>query len=231
MRLDNTLSIPVAVEDAWRVLLDVERVAPCVPGASLTSSDGDEHHGRIKVKLGPIGLTYSGTVTFLSRDEQAKVVVLEAGGREARGNGTAKALVTCRLTDAGGDRTDVHVETELNVTGKPAQFGRGTLAEVSGALMARFAENLAAELATDSPGTTPGATRPVTGDAPLTSAPLTFASLTSASRTPGPRSPAAPLDLIDATGAGALRRVAPIAAAAALLLLALGLRGRRRHHR
>ncbi|MDH6484064.1 SRPBCC family protein [Streptomyces sp. SAI-127] len=139
MKLENTLSIPVAVDDAWQVLLDVERVAPCVPGATLTASDGDEHRGRIKVKLGPIALTYSGTVTFLKRDEQAKVVVLEAGGREARGNGTAKALVTCRLSDAGGGRTAVHVETDLSITGKPAQFGRGTLAEVSGALMERFA--------------------------------------------------------------------------------------------
>ncbi|MER5750113.1 SRPBCC family protein [Streptomyces sp. NPDC002088] len=211
MKLENTLSIPVAVEDAWRVLLDVERVAPCVPGATLTASDGDEHRGTIKVKLGPIGLTYSGTVTFVSCDAQAKVVVLEAGGREARGNGTAKALVTCRLTpadtDGGGARTDVHVETELNITGKPAQFGRGTLAEVSGALMDRFAENLAAELAVDSHDSVESST------------------------TPAAEPVASPLDLIDATGASALKRVVPIAATAVLLILAVGLRGRRRHHR
>lgn len=205
MKLENTLSIPVPVEDAWPVLLDVERVAPCVPGATLTVSDGDEHRGRIKVKLGPVGLTYTGTVTFLSRDEQAKVVVLEAGGREARGNGTAKALVTCRLTDAGGGRTDIHVETELNITGKPAQFGRGVLAEVSGALMERFAQNLAAEIAPDSPEE-------------RVSEPDT-------ART------ADPLDLIDATGARAFERAAPFAALAALLILALGLRSRRRHGR
>ncbi|GCB52655.1 SRPBCC family protein [Streptomyces sp. NL15-2K] len=218
MKLENTLSIPVAVEDAWRVLLDVERVAPCVPGATLTGSDGDEHRGRIKVKLGPIGLTYNGTVTFLSRDERNRVVVLEAGGREARGNGTAKALVTCRLTDAGDDRTDIHVETELNVTGKPAQFGRGTLAEVSGALMDRFAENLAAELAADS-------RKP----AELSAHPA--AEERSAHPAASDGTTAAPLDLIDATGAGALKRAVPIALAAALLILALGLRGRRRHHR
>ncbi|GHB60089.1 hypothetical protein GCM10010306_062070 [Streptomyces umbrinus] len=218
MKLENTLSIPVAVEDAWRVLLDVERVAPCVPGATLTASDGDEHRGWIKVKLGPIGLTYNGTVTFLTRDERARVVVLEAGGREARGNGTAKALVTCRLTDAGGDRTDVYVETELNVTGKPAQFGRGTLAEVSGALMDRFAENLAAELAANSQEPAERSARPAAAER-------------YANRAASTEHTAAPLDLIDATGAGALKRVAPIALAAALLILALGLRGRRRHHR
>ncbi|MHC5257698.1 SRPBCC family protein [Streptomyces sp. UC4497] len=213
MKLENTFGIPVAVEDAWRVLLDVERVAPCVPGATLTDSAGDEHRGRIKVKLGPIALTYSGTVTFRTRDETERVVVLEAGGREVRGNGTAKALVTCRLSAAGGDRTDVHVETELNVTGKPAQFGRGTLADVSGALMDRFAANLAAELATEP--TAERADNSVETEAEAGSA-----------------SVAAPLDLIDAVGAGGvLKRTAPIALAAALLLLALGLRGRRRHHR
>ncbi|MBA2951350.1 SRPBCC family protein [Streptomyces himalayensis] len=230
MKLENTLSIPVAVEDAWRVLLDVERVAPCVPGATLTASDGDEHRGRIKVKLGPIGLTYNGTVTFLSRDEQARIVVLEAGGREARGNGTAKALVTCRLTDAGDDRTDVHVETELNITGKPAQFGRGTLAEVSGALMDRFAENLAAELAANAPEA-PAYRAADAGMSP--EAPAGSPERMPGDEHPAParHTPAAPLDLIDATGAGALKRVAPIAAAAALLIFALGLLGRRRHHR
>lgn len=227
MKLENTLSIPVAVEDAWRVLLDVERVAPCVPGATLTASDGDEHQGRIKVKLGPIGLTYNGTVTFLSRDERSRVVVLEAGGREARGNGTAKALVTCRLTDAGGDRTDVYVETELKVTGKPAQFGRGTLAEVSGALMDRFAENLAAELAANSHESGGHSAHPTAAEASAHPA----AAERAANPAAADETSAAPLDLIDVTGAGALKRAVPIALAAALLILALGLRGRRRHHR
>lgn len=227
MKLENTLSIPVAVEDAWRVLLDVERVAPCVPGATLTASDGDEHRGRIKVKLGPIGLTYNGTVTFLSRDERARVVVLEAGGREARGNGTAKALVTCRLTDAGGDRTDVYVETELNVTGKPAQFGRGTLAEVSGVLMDRFAENLAAELAANSHESGGHSAHSAAAEPSAHPAAVERSANPAASKATA----AAPLDLIDVTGAGALKRAVPIALAAALLILALGLRGRRRHHR
>ncbi|MCX4831342.1 SRPBCC family protein [Streptomyces sp. NBC_01016] len=199
MKLENTFAIPVPVDEAWKVLLDVERVAPCVPGATLTGSEGDTHQGRIKVKLGPISLTYSGTVTFVTRDEDAKVVVLEAGGREARGNGTAKARVTCRLSTAGPGHTDVHVETDLSVTGRPAQFGRGTLAEVSGALMGRFAENLAAELTIDSP-------QPLAGSVP-----------------------AAPLDLADTPSARTVKRVAPIAvtAAAALLWLALARRGRR----
>ncbi|WP_425826274.1 SRPBCC family protein [Streptomyces fractus] len=196
MKLEHTLDIPVPVAEAWKILLDVERVAPCVPGAELTASDGDEHRGRIKVKLGPIALTYTGTVTFVVRDEQARVVVLEAGGREARGNGTAKAVVTCRLTEFEGladDRaTHLHVETELTITGKPAQFGRGTLAEVSGALMDRFAENLAAELtASNSQLSEPSSVEPAV---------------------------AAPLDLV--ASSGVLKRIAPFAVGAALLLLA-----------
>ncbi|GAA3389122.1 hypothetical protein GCM10020369_38010 [Cryptosporangium minutisporangium] len=140
------MTIPVPPPAAWRVLLDLERIAPCVPGATLTGRDGDRFRGQLKVKLGPIGLLYDGVVTFVSRDEDAGVAVLEATGREKRGNGTAKAIVTCRLvgTDAA---TDVHVQTDLAITGKPAQFGRGALAEVAGALVAQFANNLRMELA------------------------------------------------------------------------------------
>ncbi len=145
MKLENQFQIPVPTAAAWKVLLDVERVAPCVPGATLTGSEGETYKGTVKVKLGPIGLTYNGTVTFVSTDEETGVAVLEATGREARGNGTAKALVTCRLVPAG-DVTDVHVETDLAITGKPAQFGRGALNEVAGTLIGQFADNLAKEL-------------------------------------------------------------------------------------
>ncbi|MER6523845.1 SRPBCC domain-containing protein [Streptomyces sp. NPDC001508] len=151
MKLQNKLSIPASTEEAWRVLLDIERVTPCVPGATLTSRSGDGYHGSIKVKLGPIALTYHGSVRFLSLNEQDRTVVLEAGGRETRGNGTAKARVTCRLVGSGDASTDVFVDTDLAITGKPAQFGRGTLGEVAGTLIGRFAENLARELAVTSP--------------------------------------------------------------------------------
>ncbi|MEU6754714.1 SRPBCC family protein, partial [Spirillospora sp. NPDC046719] len=146
MKLENGFTIPVPADEAWRVLLDIERIAPCVPGATLTSRDGDRFHGRVKVRLGPIGLGYSGSVAFVSLDEAAGVAVLEAAGRETRGGGTAKAVVTCRLTGRG-DATDVRVETDLAVTGRPAQFGRGALADVSAALLDRFAANLAEEIA------------------------------------------------------------------------------------
>ncbi len=148
MELEHSFSVPVPVERAWDVLLDVERVAPCMPGATLDSVDGDNIAGRIKVKVGPITMTYAGTAKFTERDRDAGVVVLEASGKETRGAGTASASVRSELK-ADGDRTHVIVHTTLNVTGKPAQFGRGVMAEVGGKLIGIFADNLAAMLAAE----------------------------------------------------------------------------------
>ncbi len=148
MELEHSFSVPVPVARAWDVLLDVERVAPCMPGATLDSVDGDNISGRIKVKVGPITMTYAGTAKFAERDRDAGVVVLEASGKETRGAGTASATVRSELK-ADGDRTNVIVHTTLNVTGKPAQFGRGVLAEVGGKLIGIFANNLAAMLAAE----------------------------------------------------------------------------------
>jgi carbon monoxide dehydrogenase subunit G len=148
MELEHSFSVPVPVARAWDVLLDVERVAPCMPGATLDSVDGDNISGRIKVKVGPITMTYAGTAKFTERDRDAGVVVLEASGKETRGAGTASATVRSELK-ADGDQTNVVVHTTLNVTGKPAQFGRGVLAEVGGKLVGIFADNLAAMLAAE----------------------------------------------------------------------------------
>jgi carbon monoxide dehydrogenase subunit G len=139
------------------VLLDVEKVAPCMPGATIDSVDGDEIRGRIKVKVGPINMTYAGTARFVERDKATGVVRLEASGKETRGAGTASATVRSVLEDRGAE-TDVVVLTTLNVTGKPAQFGRGVLNDVGGRLLSIFANNLAATLAADggAAGTAPG---------------------------------------------------------------------------
>jgi carbon monoxide dehydrogenase subunit G len=156
MELEHSFTVPVPEERAWDVLLDVERVAPCMPGASLDSVAGDEIKGRIKVKVGPIQMTYAGTARFTERDPDAHVITLEATGKETRGAGTASATV--RSTLAGeGDQTHVIVHTSLNVTGKPAQFGRGVMAEVGGRLIGIFADNLAAMLAADPTGAAPAA--------------------------------------------------------------------------
>ncbi len=175
MELEHSFTVPVPKDRAWDVLLDVERVAPCMPGATLDSVDGDEIHGKIKVKVGPINMTYAGTARFVERDPVAGVVTLEASGKETRGAGTASASVRSVLEDRGNE-THVTVHTTLNVTGKPAQFGRGVMNEVGGKLLNMFATNLAATLAepdapvpvrpgTVAPAAEPTATGPVDGPA------------------------------------------------------------------
>jgi carbon monoxide dehydrogenase subunit G len=146
MELEHSFIIPVPPEQAWPVLLDVERIAPCMPGATVDSVDDDVVKGRIKVKVGPVQLTYSGTARFVERDEQSRSIRLEASGKETRGAGTASATVRSSLEDEGG-QTKVVVHTSMNVTGRPAQFGRGVMAEVGGRIIERFATNLAALLA------------------------------------------------------------------------------------
>jgi len=148
MELEHSFTVPVPEERAWEVLLDVKRVAPCMPGATLDSVDGDEIKGRIKVKVGPIAMTYAGTARFTERDPHAHVITLEASGKETRGAGTASATVRSMLEGQGG-QTHVVVHTTLNVTGRPAQFGRGVMAEVGGKLIGIFASNLADMLAAE----------------------------------------------------------------------------------
>ena len=150
MELEHSFTIPVPMEQAWEVLLDVERVAPCMPGATIDGVDGEVISGKIKVKVGPIALTYAGTARFTEKDEQARMVALEASGKETRGTGTASATVRSTLQDLGG-QTRVTVHTTMNITGRPAQFGRGVMVEVGGKIIEKFATNLAAQLATGSP--------------------------------------------------------------------------------
>ena len=146
MDLEHSFTIPVPPEQAWQVLLDVERIAPCMPGATVDSVDGDVVTGRIKVKVGPVTMTYAGTARFVERDEQTRTVTLEASGKETRGAGTASATIRSTLQDEG-NQTKVTVHTTMSVTGRPAQFGRGVMAEVGGRIIERFAANLAALLA------------------------------------------------------------------------------------
>ncbi len=148
MELEHSFTVPVPEERAWEVLMDVERVAPCMPGATLDSVDGDVISGRIKVKVGPIAMTYAGTARFTERDPDAHVITLEASGKETRGAGTASAKVRSTLESQNG-HTHVVVHTTLNVTGRPAQFGRGVMAEVGGKLIGVFASNLADMLAAE----------------------------------------------------------------------------------
>jgi len=152
IELDNSFTVPVPPEKAWDVLLDVERIAPCMPGASVQSisDDGNEIEGQVKVKLGPLSLTYKGTAKFTEKDQANHTIAIEATGKETRGAGTASANVQAVLKpadDAGSTLVAIH--TSLNVTGRPAQFGRSLLPEVSGKLIAQFASNLEALIASD----------------------------------------------------------------------------------
>jgi carbon monoxide dehydrogenase subunit G len=193
MELEHSFSVPVPEERAWEVLLDVARVAPCMPGATLDSVIGDEIKGRIKVKVGPIQMTYAGTAKFTERDPAAHVITLEASGKETRGAGTASATVRSMLEGAG-DQTQVTVKTSLNVTGKPAQFGRGVLNEVGGRLIGIFAQNLAAMLAAE-PAAQPDA---APAAAPVAAAAAAGAATTDASA-PAESTPdeALPIDVLN----------------------------------
>src|SRR3954454_3007941 len=111
MKLEHDFTVPAPIDEAWKVLLDVERVAPCMPGATLLTVDGDSFTGTVKVKVGPIQVTYKGSASFAQRDDAGYRVVIEASGKEARGTGTAAATVSAVLTDAGGSATRVIVET------------------------------------------------------------------------------------------------------------------------
>ena len=142
--MDHSFTVPVPPDRAWDVLLDVEKIAPCMPGATVEEFDGEVVTGRIKVKVGPVSLTYRGTAKFIERDPAAQVVVVEASGKETRGAGTASATVRASLEpESSGEATKVTMHTTMNVTGRPAQFGRGVIVEVGGKLVEKFAENLA----------------------------------------------------------------------------------------
>ena len=214
MELNNEFRVAVPAAKTWEVLTDVERVAPCLPGATLLSVDGDEFTGAVKVKVGPITVSYQGDAAFLEKDASAQRVVLKANGKETRGNGNAAAIVTAQLKDEG-DTTSVVITTDLTISGKAAQFGRGVLADVAGSLIAQFAKSLEADMLGGAPA--PAATESV-GAAPQTTA--------AAAAVPGDS-----VDLLKVVAVPMAKRAAPAVAA----LVAGGvigfLLGRRRNRR
>jgi uncharacterized protein len=249
MKLEHDFTVPAPVDEAWKALLDVEKVAPCMPGAALTSVDGDDFTGTVKVKVGPIQVTYKGQARFVEKDEAAHRVVIEASGKEARGSGTAAATVTAVLT-AQGNQTRAEVVTDLNITGRPAQFGRGVMADVGAKLIGQFADCLAEELAggnaagstvaeptASSAAAATSAAEPVetTSTAPLPPSTSATPEAPPAPPTPMPARPqptpprkaAEPIDLLDVAGGSIAKRLAPVAVALVLLLLIV----RRRHRR
>lgn len=142
MELENSFVVPADIDTAWKTLLDVEAIAPCMPGATLTSFDGDNFTADVKVKLGPVTMNFAGAGSFVSKDEATHTAVIDASGKETKGAGTAGAKITATLVEEGPNSTRANIITDLTVTGKAAQFGRGVMADVSKKLIGQFAGNL-----------------------------------------------------------------------------------------
>jgi hypothetical protein len=207
MKLTNDFTIGVPVEEAWELLTDLERVAPCVPGFSLVGQDGEDFKGAMTVKVGAVSVSYDARIRFVERDDVRHVAVMEARAREKRGQGQVKAVMTSRLQAVDG-ATQVSVESDIDVTGRVASFGRGILADVSNRLVGLFVANVQSTLL--APPEPEPAAAPASG--PVDPArPVAAAS-------------AAPLDLMSVAGAPALRRLAPVALV--LLVATMVLRGR-----
>lgn len=169
VKLEHSFTVPADLDTVWQAVLDPERVAPCMPGATLTEVEGDTFKGSVKVKVGPISLLYKGAGEFMSQDAEARTVVIKASGKDSRGNGTAAATVTVALR-ADGDTTVGSVETDLSITGKPAQFGRGLISEVGGKILDTFATCLATKLGS-APETPAAPTLSVVKDPPASADP------------------------------------------------------------
>ena len=228
MQLEHEFTVPVPVDRAWKVLLDVETIAPCMPGATLDTVDGDAFTGQVKVKVGPITVSYAGQASFLEKDPVAHRAVVEAKGRETRGSGTAAATVTASMADEGTS-TRVNVVTDLAITGKPAQFGRGVMNDVGNKLLGQFADCLADRL-------TAGGSR-AAESAEGTAGPAPAGVTAESASAEGANEPAGAdesrptpeaIDLLGVAGGSVLKRVAPVVAAVALLLLLWRLVRRRR---
>jgi carbon monoxide dehydrogenase subunit G len=232
MLLAHEFTVPVPVERAWEILNDVEGIAPCMPGAVVDEVRKAEAggqiqvDGRVKVKLGPIQVTYSGTATFIEVDEAARKLVVKAAGKETRGSGTANATITAVLTGSG-DSTAVAVTTELAITGKPAQFARGVMVDVSNKLLGQFVDCLSAKITAPAAELVPDpiaipdepAASPANGQSAKTA--------TAVPRTiPAQRAEPEAIDLMGAAGAPVLKRLVPLVAGVAVLLFLL----RRRRH-
>jgi uncharacterized protein len=236
MQLENKFTIDAPIEKAWEALNTPETIAPCFPGATLTEYEGDTFAGTVKVKLGPISLTYKGKGTYKERDDANHRVVIDASGRDSRGNGTAEATVTGTMVADGPDKTAVTMVTDMKITGRPAQFGRGVINDVADKIIGQFAgcvaEKLAPELeAAPAPASAAAAPSPAAKPSPTpkaeAAAPSTNGATTVTATAPKPAAtPFTPMkseidaiDLLDTAGSPVLKRLAPVIGGVLLLLI------------
>ena len=255
MELSNEFTVSAPIDEAFAVLTDIEKIAPCLPGAQLTEVEGDEYRGTVKVKVGPITASFKGTASLVERDEAAHRAVLKAQGRDTGGKGNANATITAVLEPAG-DGTHVRIDTDLNITGRVAQFGRGALADVSQKLIGQFAERLESDVLSGNGASTDtaekaekaekaeeaavAAAQPDPADDPGEPVARASTAPTAASRaTPKPADDApavrridapeaAPVDLLDTAGAPLAKRVVPALVVALLAVVLLRRRRKRR---
>lgn len=246
MELINEFDVSVPIDTAWSVLTDVERIAPCLPGAQLQEIEGEEYRGIVKVKVGPITAQYKGRATFLEMDREAHRLVLDAAGRDTRGAGNASAIITAQL-EASGSGTHVTVTTDLTVTGKVAQFGRGVLADVSAKILTQFVDNLEQTVLVDvdasaaghepsdgADGAEPAAASAVAGTEAASAAtdPLAQGSPAAATSAPAVRKIDQPepeaIDLLESAGTPVLKRAVPVLGVAVAALIVWRLLRRRR---
>lgn len=212
--LNHSFTVPVPVDDAWRILTDVERIAPCLPGAQLQEIEGDVYRGVVKVKVGPIQAQFKGQASFVERDDANHRAVLKGEGRDTGGKGNASAMITATMTRLSDSETTCNVTTDLTITGKVAQFGRGAMKDISDKLLAQFVENLNTLIAE----------QPAASSAPVAEAPTT-----DSAETPAPTGvrtidapEAAPIDLLSTAGGTIAKYALPaVAAAVAIVVLAL----------
>ena len=208
MDLNHQFTVAVPVEDAWRILTDVERIAPCLPGAQLQEIEGETYRGVVKVKVGPIQAQFKGQASFIERDDAAHKVVLKGEGRDTTGKGNAAAVITAEMTAVDANNTSVTVNTDLSVTGKVAQFGRGAMADISDKLLAQFVVNLNALIAEQ-----PATLAPASAEPAATSGVRTIES-----------AEVAPLDLLSAAGSPILKRAIPVVVVVVAVLVWLVVR-------
>jgi carbon monoxide dehydrogenase subunit G len=217
MDLNHQFTVAVPVEDAWRILTNVELIAPCLPGAQLQEIEGDTYRGIVKVKVGPIQAQFKGQANFLERDDISHKVVLKGEGRDTGGKGNASAIITAEMISVTADTTEVTVNTDLSITGKVAQFGRGAMADISDKILAQFVENLNTLIAdtpdvasTSAPVQTP-APESAPSASPVAPAPEAVRKID------GPE--AAPIDLLSAAGSPILKRAIPVVVVIAAVVL------------
>ncbi len=206
MDLRHEFEVGVPIAEAWNILTDLERIAPCLPGAQLTEVEGDVYRGQVKVKVGPILAQFKGQASFVSRDDASYTATLKGEGRDTGGKGNASALITANLQSVDATRTKCVVTTDLTISGKVAQFGRGALADVSDKLLAQFTDNLNTLITS-----APAESAPAPANEPQPSGVRQIES-----------ADVAPLDLLDAAGSTIAKRLVPLVVVLAVVAVVVG---------